>query len=793
MIVVRLPRRWRRSAGRRRRRRGRTSRRRTLLLLCVPPLVAGAALLVWLDVAVTSRFDGRLWLLPATVYSDVLEIERGDRLPVELLASRLERSGYAAGQTAPDRAGRFRRADDRLDVYLRAFDTPAGSGPSEAVSIRFRGERIVGIVGADGVRRRRVLLEPERLATIHGGRLEERVPLPLDEIPPRLVAAVLAAEDARFREHHGIDPRGVLRAAFANAKAGRIVQGGSTITQQTVKNLFLEQRRTWWRKLRELPMAVILDARYSKDRILEVYLNEVYLGQRGPAAICGVQAAARFYFGRDVADLDTGEAALLAGLVSSPGRFNPFRHPESALARRNAVLDAMVRLGTLDAEAAGVLRDEPLRLGSGAGGFSGAPWFVDHVRATLAREVDARRLREDGLEIFTTLDTRLQLHATAALQEGLARLERDRPGLRRDGGEPLEGAMVVLRPSDGAVVALVGGRDHARTQFNRATQATRQPGSCFKPFVYAAGFEAAERREPGALTPATLLDDSPLELRSGGETWAPSNYDREFRGPVTVRQAFEESLNVPTVRAAQEVGLERIVELARRAGIRSPLEPLPSLALGAEEVVPLELAEAYGTFASGGVHRQAWAVGAVVGPDGELIDAVASPPEGTRVLSRETAYLVDGLLRGVVRRGTARSAAALGYAGGGGGKTGTTDDTRDAWFVGYEGDLLALVWVGFDDNDRTGLTGATGALPIWVDFMDRLQRREPAAMRAPEGLIAVLIDPTTGALAVPGCPEVRRERFVPGTEPTERCREHESRLRRWWRRLTGSKPDDGTI
>ncbi|HXV77925.1 MAG TPA: penicillin-binding transpeptidase domain-containing protein, partial [Candidatus Polarisedimenticolaceae bacterium] len=346
-----------------------------------------------------------------------------------------------------------------------------------------------------------------------------------------------------------------------------------------------------------------------------------------------------------------------------------------------------------------------------------------------------------------------------------------------------EGAALVVRPVTGAIVAMVGGRDYGRSQFNRATQARRQPGSCFKPIVFAAGLEAAAEGRPDGLTPATLLEDQPLELVSGGKTWSPANYDREFRGIVTVRHALERSLNVPTVRAAQAVGLDRVVTTARRLGIASPMQPLPSLALGTAEVSPLELATAYAAFAAGGTRTTPWIIRAVLDGDGARMEA--QTVERGPAVSAQTAFLLTDMLRGVFERGTARSATDYGFRGEAAGKTGTTDDTRDSWFVGYDDELFGLVWLGYDDNSRTGLTGATGALPIWVELMSRTAGAHRLSPEVPEGVVSRRIDAQTGELARSGCDEVIREYFIRGTEPLSDCHLHEGRFKRWFERILG--------
>jgi penicillin-binding protein 1B len=770
-----------------RRRRAGGGLRRTAVCLGVVALVASAIGLLYLNVALTRRFEGRLWSLPARVYSDVLLLGPGSALRAEDLSGRLDRSGYARTAGEPQRPGQYRQRGEGLDVHLRAFDAAGVRAGARRLRFRFGLGRLRSIQDERGRQVHEVAVEPELLATLYGPRQEERRPVRLDAVPERLRQAVLAAEDARFFEHRGLDLRGILRASFANLRQGKIVQGGSTITQQTVKNLFLDHRRSWWRKGRESVLSVLLDARYSKERIFEVYLNEVYLGQRGAVAICGVQAASRFYFGRDIEQLSLGESALLAGLIRSPGRYNPFAQPDKALERRDLVLAAMERLEHVDAGAAAAARNEPLVLASGAGGFASAPYAVDFVRTQIAELVSPETLRWEGLSVHTTIDTVWQLHAQEALRVGLERLERER-GTR----VALQGAVIVLEPQDGAILAMVGGRDYTASQFNRAAQARRQPGSCFKPFVYAAGFERAAHGDAGGLTPATLLDDSPLEMRSGGQLWRPANYDGQHRGWVTVRTALEQSLNVPTVRAATQVGLARVAALARRLGIESQLSPVPSLALGAIEVTPLELASAYATLARQGRAVHPWVVREIVDAEGRTV--LRPQVAWTQAMSPQSAHLVTHLLQGVLREGTARSAAELGYDGEASGKTGTTDDLRDAWFVGYTADLLSLVWVGSDDNRKTGLTGTSGALPIWVDLV----RRGGAADRfarptVPDGIVERRIDPETGALSHVGCPSSIDEHFIAGTEPRQPCEVHGTRFRRWFHRLrdrgTPPRPD----
>jgi penicillin-binding protein 1B len=765
-----------------RRRTTRRSRRKWILGVGVPLAVAAALTLVIFYAQLTGSFEGRVWTLPSRVYSSGLHVVTGMAIDGETLAARLKRTGYERVEGAPLRPGQYRVRGRTLDVYVRAF--PGGDRPVTArrVTIAFGGSSVTSIAGDGGRRLESVDIEPELLSLLFGKRQEERQVVRLKDVPKVLIDAVLAAEDARFFRHGGVDPLAVLRAAFTNVRRGGIVQGGSTITQQTVKNLYLGQERTYWRKSREAVMAVMLDLRYPKERILEVYLNEVYLGQRGSVAICGVQAAASYFFGRNIADLSLAESATLAGMIRSPGGYNPFSHPDRAVARRNLVLDAMLEAGTADRAAVAKAKAEPLRVASGGAGYAQAPYIVDVVRSQLGEMYSEQALAEEGLAIYTTVDSVAQARAELALAKGLDRLEKEIPQVRRQKKiRSLQGCVIVTDPRNGAILALVGGRDYKDSQFNRAIQARRQPGSCFKPFVYLAGFEAGMEGAAGGLTPASVLDDSPYEIVSGGRTWSPENYDHEFVGPIPARAALEDSRNVPTARAAQEIGLKRIIETARRCGFAQDFSPLPSLALGAQEATPLEVATAFGTLATLGSRASPRIIREVVSRDGRKLDS--REPEIRRSVAPTAAYLVDDILRGVLTRGTAASAWSLGFRGDAAGKTGTTDDTRDAWFVGFTPEVLSLVWVGYDDNAKTGLTGASGALPIWVDLMMHIRHRwEGSTFPEPPGVIRVEVDPESGEAATWSCPERAEEIFAVGTEPPT-CTLHENSFKRWWNRL----------
>lgn len=549
--------------------------------------------------------------------------------------------------------------------------------------------------------------EPIAIGTLSGGALESRVPVPLSEMPIHLIDAVLAVEDQRFFDHEGLDLRRIGGAAVANVKAGGIAQGGSTITQQLAKNLFLSAERTPLRKLREAAIATVLEARYTKEEILEAYLNEVYLGHDNGAAIHGVGAASRFYFGKDVQKLVLSEAATLAAMIRSPNRLAPHRHPDALRERRNLVLQLMVEQGRVPERSRNQSAQVPVPQRVHPQRRLDARWFRDHAVAGAPRGLPKR-----GSAVYTTLDPTLQRAAERAVAA-----EADAP----------QAALIAIDPRTGDILAMVGGRSYGASQFNRATDAMRQPGSAFKPIVALAALERDGDAEP-AYTLASTLDDSPLQVRTPQGPWQPANYDGTFRGEVTLRQALEQSLNVPFARIGLALGPERIVSTAHRLGITSRLQAVPSLALGASEVTLLEMVRAYGVLATGGelaASRRILARARL----GEPADAVTSP-QVQRVADPAATWLVTSALQGVVSRGTGRGLGRFGVAG----KTGTSNDWRDAWFIAYTPEIVIGVWVGHDDGRSLRQSGGAAAVPIVSRFMSmadiKVQRFE-----IPEGVV----------------------------------------------------------
>jgi 1A family penicillin-binding protein len=568
--------------------------------------------------------------------------------------------------------------------------------------------------------------------------------VPLEHIPPAVVAAVIAAEDRRFMRHHGVDLLAVARAALTNTREASVVRGASTITQQLARGLFLSRERSWWRKAREIAIALVLELRYSKAQILEAYLNTVYLGQERGAAVQGVGAGARHLFGKSLEALRLDEIALLAASIRAPNRI--FVESQTLLrSRRDRVLETMVKDGATSESEARAAMTRPTRPAQKA--VAAAPWFMDLVRAEVAHRGGEAL---GGVHLVTSLDRNLQDAAETAVRERLAQAERS----RRQPANSLQAAVVAIEPVSGQIRALVGGRRFAQSEFNRATKARRQPGSLFKPLVYLAAFEARARE----LTPSTLVDDEPVVIPARGGGWTPHNIDGQFHGPVTIRRALEDSLNVPAALVAQGVGLSYVTRVAHAAGITSALAPVPSLALGTSEVTLLEMTTAFATIANGGM--RVWpttlsSAGAV---------ALKPLPESARVVSPESAFIVTHLMRGVMRRGTGGSSSRWGLQEVTAGKTGTTDGLRDAWFVGYTPNLVVGVWVGADDAHSIGLAGADVALPIWADVMVKAIRRSPPApFTPPPGIVMTPVDAT--GRRVCGDEEAISEAFRQGSEP----------------------------
>ena len=725
----------------------------TILLSAALGALLGAGLVVAaLYHQATSDVDrllaGPVWSENGRVLSAPMELWPGLALTPEAFASDLQGAGYArvAALHAPND---FTVSDSAVVVRT---DAPKNVD----VRIAFEKERVKSTsVG------RRATFRATELARIGGS--ESRHPVKLAQVPKSLVDAVLAVEDARFYEHEGIDPLGVLRAIVVNAIAGETKQGGSTLTQQLVKNLFLTQERSLSRKGKEAILALALEQRVSKDRILELYLNEIYLGQHGSRAICGMDQAARTWFGKPVERLALEESATLAGMVAGPNLYSPVRHPERAQERRDVVIERMVEVGFLSRAAADAAKAKPLVVhASGAG--RKAPWAVDLAFEKAEQQLGAGSVSGGGLEIRTAISPALQRLAEKTVATSLEELVAKHPQLAPADGKPgVEMALVAVRANDGAVLALVGGHDYAETPFDRVTHGKRQVGSTVKLLTALVAFDA----DPD-LSGASRFDDSPIELVVEGEVWAPTDYDGQFLGPISLRRAVADSRNVPAVLLAQHVGMAQLARDWKALGL-SGATARPSSALGAFEATPLELAAAFTVFPGKGVVARPWIVGAVA--DGEGTTLWSDTPETARVASAQAAFLAADLGVEVLRSGTGASAGRYGVRGGAGGKTGTTDDNTDAWFAGFTHDLVVVVWVGFDQGRKVGLTGAVAALPAWARFVSESGTAR-GTFDPPSGVEQVDVCEETGGRATDRCPVKLAEWFQTGHGPDQVCALH---------------------
>jgi len=682
------------------------------------------------------------------------------------LVERLQRLGYKAVAQEVAAPGDYRLDADALTIYLHA--QPEQLIKPSIVKLTLEQGRVTEVLSQpEGSPIFPVYLEPELISGLRGASRQVREWIPLAQIPPQVVEAVLAVEDHRFYSHVGIDPVAIGRAVWRNVTRGGVVQGGSTITQQLAKNLFYTPQRTFGRKMKEALAAVVLEAKYRKEEILESYLNEIYLGQAGFVSIYGVREAAHRYFGKSLSALDIGEIAVIAGLIKGPNTYAPTKHPDLAKARRDVVLRVLRERGLLSDEEWIAAVNQPLRVVPPDDVLADAPYFVDTVLRQ-AEEVIGTPLPE-GLRIDSTLDPLIQQAATESLEVGLAKLERAHASLKND-EQRLQGAVVILDPTSGAILAMVGGRDYRVSQFNRAVQAHRQGGSLFKPFVYVAALEASRKGTVPAMTPASLLVDEPVTFESDNGSWSPQNYDKQFRGNVTLRSALEQSLNVPAVRVAKSVGPRAITDLLRDLGLTSPLTEDLSIALGSPAVSLLQITSAYGALANGGIWVRPTTTRLLSDREGSVL--WAGTPDRRQAVSPQAAYVATSLLEGVIHRGTATKAKVLGLGGAIAGKTGTTDGYRDAWFVGYSTDLVIGVWVGFDDERPVRLTGSQAALPIWMEVAKRVLPTTARPFVPPTGVVQRDIDPKTGQLATSQCPERVTEVFIEGTEPTVYCEIH---------------------
>ena len=757
-----------------------------LVGLTGPLLVLGGVLsyyYIQFSRMIDARIHGEMLRVDPRVFARPFALHRGQSMTPHQLVDRLNDIGYsnrpaaaeegefAIGRDAvlivpkdgPQKGRQVRivfggrrpnapKSKDPKDLAAKTGDTQDAE-PAQIDRFEF--------VGASAKVQDLTLGAPLITALTPVGRAKRR-DVPLVAIPPHMVNAVLAIEDRRFYEHPGIDPIAITGVAFGTLFGRREMRGASTLTQQLVKNTFLTQERTLKRKMTEWFMSVVLERRLSKQQILELYLNDVWLGQRGSFAIHGVAEAARLFFGKDISNVSLTEAATIAGVIQSPPRHSPFNNPDKSRERRNVVLHAMAESGFVTADDADRASREPLQIVARALDAE-APYFVDYI----SQELVDKYKNAGTVDVYSTLDLHLQRVAQDAIRDGLVRVDAVLAKRQR---QRAQAALIAIDPRTGEILALVGGRSYNQSQYDRATSARRQPGSVFKPFVYLAAFEQAQADGRTDITAATVVPDEPTTFEVNEQEWTPGNYDGEFEGPVTLRRALALSRNVVAVKVAEAAGYDHVAALWRKLGAGTPPRPYPSIALGVFEATPFEIAAAYTIFPNGGVIHPLTAIERLVS-GGRDLPIQTEPPR--TVARKDTTFLVTNMMRSVINEGTGAGARAAGFALDAAGKSGTTNDLRDAWFVGFTPELLTVVWVGLDDNQPLGLSGTQAALPIWTTFMMRALAGHPnTQFEAPEGMTFVDIDRDTGRLATPACPRVFNEAFIQGTEPTELCPLH---------------------
>ncbi|AUB80940.1 penicillin-binding protein 1B [Candidatus Thiodictyon syntrophicum] len=698
---------------------------RWALLVGVAVGLAGALYGVHLDRVVRAKFEGKRWALPARVFARPLEIYVDRPLTPEQLDAELARLNYRQ-VTDPTADGTYSRDGGRFVVHTRSFRFWDGEEPGRLLELDLKDAKVAALRDAgDGSAPALVRLEAALIASIYPTHNEDRVLVKRKDLPDLLVRTLLAVEDRSFFSHSGIDPRGIIRAGYHNLRAGSVVEGASTLTQQLVKNFYLTADRTMTRKLNEAYMALLLEWRYNKDDILEAYANEIYLGQDGSRGIHGFGLASSFFFNRDLDELGIAEAALLVGLVQAPSSLDPRRFAEAALKRRNLVIDVMVRDGVIGAADGDLAKSAPLGLRDGGGRPTGEyPDYIQLVRRQLQRDYRDEDLRSEGLRVFTTLDPLIQSAVEAALPKRLRELEKSH-GMRVG---TLETAAVVTSVTNGEVLALAGGRQAGYAGFNRALDTVRSIGSLVKPAVYLAALS-----NPKRYTLTTNIPDQPYSLRIGGDLWSPQNYDHSVHGSVPLYQALAHSWNLATVNLGMSIGVKEVAETLYRLGAQRRIVAVPAMMLGSVSLSPLEVAQIYQTIGAGGYRAPLRAIREVMDVNGRPLNRYPLAVEA--VVDPRAAYLTGWAMQQVVRQGTAkwlgnRLPSGLTMAG----KTGTTDDGRDSWFAGFSGDKVAVVWMGRDDYKPTGFAGGTGALRVWAEFMLAIPN-EPLTQSPPEGVV----------------------------------------------------------
>ena len=724
-----------------------------LVKLSLVGLVVVAGLAIYFDAVVQEKFSGKRWTVPAKVYARPLELFVGQKLSQSDFLRELEALGYRR-ENPVDGPGGMSVAGNTIDLYSRGFQFYEGAEPAQRIRVRFSGAYVANLAQASGAELAVARLEPLLIGGLYPAHQEDRVLMQLDQAPPYLVDALVAVEDRDFFEHFGVSPKGIARALWVNTTSGRVVQGGSTLTQQLVKNFFLNNDRTLMRKATEAMMAVLLELHYDKPEILEAYLNEVFLGQDGQRAIHGFGLASQYFFSQPVSELKLDQVALLVGMVKGPTYFNPRRHPERALARRNLVLDLLAESGSISIEQADIAKARPLGITQrGTMANSSYPAFLDLVKRQLREDYRDQDLTEEGLRIFTSFDPILQIKAEEALSETFKRLDG------RKGVDEVQAAMLVTNPENGEIQALIGSRQPRFAGFNRALDAVRPIGSLVKPAVYLTALE-----RPSQYTLTTWLEDEPFSVKGqDGQVWTPQNYDRKAHGQVFLYQALAHSYNLSTARLGLQLGVPTVLKTVERLGVKRQWPAYPSMLLGAGSLTPMEVGDMYQTIANGGFNTPIRGIRSVLTAEGEPLGRY--PFKIEQRFDPGAIYLLQYAMQQAMREGTGRSVysqlpSSINLAG----KTGTSNDSRDSWFVGFSQDLLAVVWMGRDDNGPTPLTGASGALQAWSSFMRKADPL-PLQMPQPDNVMQAWIDRYSGQGSASGCPNTLQIPYIRGSEP----------------------------
>ena len=720
-------------------------------------LAIGLVALVVLDYRLTSRFSGNKWSLPSHVYSRALELYEGLELSRDGLVWELEKLGYRRVATL-NAAGQYRLQGRRIDVHSRAFEFWDESKATQTFTLTFQGSQLSRLRTQQGAPLALVRLEPLRIGGIYPAHLEDRLPVRLEELPPLLVEGLIAVEDRNFYQHYGISIRGISRALVNNLRPGSATQGGSTLTQQLVKNLYLSQDRNLLRKGLEAVMALMLEQHYSKGEIIEAYINEIYLGQAGKRAIHGFSMASQHYFNQPLAELELHQIALLVAMAKGASYYDPRRNGERALQRRNLVISQLAEQGLINNAVARKASEQALDISVRPGTRTNPfPAYLDLVKRQLRQDYDEEDLRAGGLRVFTHFDPQIQRHLEAVINTKLPALERQK-GLQ---GKAVEAASLVVKVGTAEVLALAGGRIASFAGFNRALDARRPIGSTIKPAVYLTALE-----RPDDYTLISPISDEPVAIAAEhGETWHPQNFDRKSHGEVSLYQALGQSYNLATARLGMALGLNSIGETLRRLGYEGRLPQVPALTLGAVSMSPFDVASIYHTIAAGGFYSPLASIHSVYSAENQPLKHY--PYSVERRFDAGSIHLLQYAMQVVMREGTGRSAYRyLGDDIAVAGKTGTSNDQRDSWFSGFGDDYLAVVWLGRDDNGKMPFTGSSGALQLWSELMAGLKVR-PLAFTRPDNIAYHWVDPRLGLLSEEGCEGARYIPFVAGSEPVE--------------------------